>query len=60
MMGSSSPGVGHAEGVGSSSNVRQDSDTDSNEEDDPINLIRPQSVLADDPLREEPRSRYAP
>lgn len=59
-MGSSSPATRHAEGVGSSSYVRQDSDTESNEEDDPINLSRAQSVLADDPLGEERRPQYVP
>lgn len=59
-MGSSSPGMGHAEGVGSSSYTRQNSDTESNEDDDPINLSRAQSVLADDPLAEERRSQYVP
>ncbi|KAL8762656.1 MAG: hypothetical protein Q9184_001363 [Pyrenodesmia sp. 2 TL-2023] len=55
-MGSSSPGMGHTQGVASSSHSRQDSDTESNEEDDPISPSHAQSMLADDPLGEERRS----
>lgn len=49
-MGSSSPGMEPAAGIGSSSGHHEDSDTESNEEDDPIKLNLAHSVLADDPL----------
>ncbi|KAL8806004.1 MAG: hypothetical protein Q9223_004695 [Gallowayella weberi] len=53
-MGSSSPGVRALEGQGSSSHARDGADTDSNEEDDPINLNLNHPVLDDDALREQP------
>lgn len=59
-MGSSSPGMGPAEGSGSPSHLREHSDTDSNEEDNPINLSFAHSVLADDPLGDEPHPQYVP
>ncbi len=52
-MARSSPGLGSGENLGSSSDVREDPDTDSNEEDDPINLNLSHSALDDDdPLGE--------
>ncbi|KAL8940039.1 MAG: hypothetical protein Q9211_002470 [Gyalolechia sp. 1 TL-2023] len=54
-MSSSSSGIRPAERNGSLSHIRQDSDTDSTEDDDPINLNLAHAVLADDPLGEEPR-----
>lgn len=53
-MSSSSSGIRPAETNASSSQLQQDSDTDSNEEDDPINLNLAHDVLADDSLQEEP------
>ncbi len=44
-----SPGLGTGENQGSPSEAREDPDTDSNEEDDPINLNLDHSVLDDDP-----------
>lgn len=49
-MAHSSPGLGSGENQGLSSDVREDPDTDSNEEDDPINLNLSHSALDDDPL----------
>ena len=44
-----SPGFGAGEDQGPSSHVRGDSDIDSNEEDDPINLNLDHTVLDDEP-----------
>lgn len=53
----SSPGLGSGENQGSSSDVHEDPDTDSNEEDDPINLNLNHSALDDDHLGDEPHSQ---
>lgn len=53
-MGSSSPGHRTFEAQDSSSRISEDPETDSNEEDDPINLTLNHSVLTDDPLGEQP------
>ncbi|KAL8875959.1 MAG: hypothetical protein Q9198_005761 [Flavoplaca austrocitrina] len=53
-MSRSSPGSGSGDNQGSSSEIREDPDSDSNEEDDPINLNPDHSVLDDDPLGDEP------
>ncbi|KAL8885678.1 MAG: hypothetical protein Q9192_006606 [Flavoplaca navasiana] len=53
-MSRSSPGSGSGDNQGSLSEAREDPDSDSNEEGDPINLNLDHSVLDDDPLGSEP------
>ncbi|KAI4250594.1 MAG: hypothetical protein L6R40_000194 [Gallowayella cf. fulva] len=55
-MGSSSPGLPAFEDSTSSSHDRRTSDSDSNDEDDPIHLNIDHSVLDDDPLDEQVHS----
>ncbi|KAL8734800.1 MAG: hypothetical protein Q9181_003024 [Wetmoreana brouardii] len=53
-MGSSSPGLRQIEDQGSSSRIYGNDESDSGEEDDPVNFILDHPVLNDDPLGEQP------